>query len=145
MVDVVFIKFWEQSAKLSVETLVSRDIQECVEGKSALNSGSLSNTQKKITNYNNNLYTDNSPEQLTHYQTECQNEQEGVRRDFPFFNKLARFTQGQTTVYRIRIRCDCDSTYDKQIKQRCANFLPHDLQGWPQYLGRNGDGVFIVN
>lgn len=41
LVDVVFIKFWEQSAKLPLETLMSRDIQECVEGKSSLSSGSL--------------------------------------------------------------------------------------------------------
>lgn len=37
--DVVFIKFWEQSAKLPLDTLMARDIQECVQGKSALNSG----------------------------------------------------------------------------------------------------------
>ncbi|CAG9763246.1 unnamed protein product [Ceutorhynchus assimilis] len=73
---------------------------------------------------------------------ECQDEQNRLRRSFADFERLAQLKLGQMTVYRMRIQCNCDSSYDKEIKEKCVRFLPKNAQGWSEYLGRNGDGVF---
>ncbi|XP_050299477.1 uncharacterized protein LOC126738245 [Anthonomus grandis grandis] len=125
-IDVLFVKYWHPS-EISLETIMARDIEECVQEKIqqfAKPSTVLTHDQKVL------------------YEKQCQEEQDNLRGDFIYFNQLASLRFGQMTVYRIRIQCDCDSTFDKKIKEKCAKFLPKRLQTWPQYLGRNGDGIF---
>ncbi|XP_066251301.1 uncharacterized protein [Euwallacea similis] len=124
IIDLFYIKYW-QPLEVSLGSLKATDIEECILEKQLLASG-----------------RELSEQEQENYKTECQRDQEILKRNFPFFDNLSQLKMGQLTAYRIRIQCKCDSSFNKQIEQQCANFLPEDLQGWPQYLGAKGDGVF---
>ncbi|XP_076263482.1 uncharacterized protein LOC143198239 [Rhynchophorus ferrugineus] len=129
IIDVVFIKFW-QPVQNSIETLLKMDIEDCISTKFLQVTPEQKTTQS---------------EQRTLFQKECQDEQDNLKNSFAYFNELAQLKLGQMTVYRIRIRCDCDSSYNQEIKERCVRFLPKDAQSWSQYLGPRGDGIFVNN
>ncbi|KAL1517716.1 hypothetical protein ABEB36_001447 [Hypothenemus hampei] len=116
LIDIVFVKYW-QPMEISIETILERDLQQCLQDKQ-VNSDQLM------------------------LEKECREDQETIQNNYAYFNQLSSLRLGQMTVYRLRIRCECDSNYDDKIKERCVRFLPGKLQAWNEYLGRNGDGVF---
>ncbi|XP_030750099.1 uncharacterized protein LOC115877888 [Sitophilus oryzae] len=126
-IDVVFIKYW-QPVQSSLESLLRTDIEECMAAKFL----QVSPDEKTTASEQNALF-----------QKECQDEQDALRSNFVYFNQLVQLKLGQMTVYRMRITCNCDSSYDRDIKARCVRFLPKGSQGWSEYLGQAGDGIFV--
>lgn len=54
---------------------------------------------------------------------------------------------GQLTVYRFRLKCKCNENLLREEEngyQRCGQFLPYDQQGWPSFMGINGDSNFNI-
>ncbi|PIK58772.1 hypothetical protein BSL78_04293 [Apostichopus japonicus] len=50
---------------------------------------------------------------------------------------------GIMTVYRLRLKCDCDlSPSLNSSERRCAKMLPYHRQRWPAYLGRHTNSFF---
>ncbi|XP_071841954.1 uncharacterized protein [Apostichopus japonicus] len=50
---------------------------------------------------------------------------------------------GILTVYRLRLKCDCDlSPSLNSSARRCAKMLPYHRQRWPAYLGRHTNSFF---
>jgi len=62
-------------------------------------------------------------------------EENPAESDFDQFS----LNMGQATVYRLRIGCRCRSV---GTGERCSAVLPFDQQGWPGFMGHNGNGHF---
>lgn len=52
---------------------------------------------------------------------------------------------GQLTIYRFTLKCKCNEDLLREEEngyQRCGQFLPYKHQGWPSFMGKNGDSKF---
>ena len=50
---------------------------------------------------------------------------------------------GQLTVYRFTLRCVCQESLLAEGGQ-CGRFMPYSQQGWPSFMGKDGDARFNV-
>ena len=52
---------------------------------------------------------------------------------------------GQLTIFRFTLKCKCNEDLLREEEdgyQRCGQFLPYQKQGWPSFMGINGDSKF---
>lgn len=62
-------------------------------------------------------------------------------RNFPYFNQVSQLSLGQMTVYRLQLECSCGIL---KKDEKCVSFSKPNLQRWPSYLGRLGNGFFNI-
>ena len=54
-----------------------------------------------------------------------------------------KVNMGQLTVYRFTLRCVCQESLLAEGSQ-CGRFMPYGQQGWPSFMGKDGDARFNV-
>ena len=62
----------------------------------------------------------------------------GVTFDDPITAKKKNFNNGKLTVYRYEVTCTCK----QDLNSDCVRALPHDEQGWGEYMGSLSNGFY---
>lgn len=113
-IDVVVTIYWQRNYK-NQEDFLKNDLEKCVSEKSK----------------------EDSKKDAHIIRQECISLQDELKEKIPFYDQLFKLKFGELAIYRLRVRCICDSA--KRNKQ-CAQFLNREGQRWNSYLGEMGDG-----
>lgn len=119
--DLVFVTYWI-TPKREARLVLGKE-KECLERKLA----QTANANGKYHNF--------EPEMVAKDCLDYKWEENPAESDFDHLS----LNMGQATVYRLRIGCRCRSV---GIGERCSTILPFDQQGWPGFMGHNGNGHF---
>jgi hypothetical protein len=71
---------------------------------------------------------------------------EGIYETPTAYDPLA-VNMGQLTIFRFTLKCKCNENLLREEEdgyQRCGQFLPYEQQGWPSFMGINGDSKFNI-
>ncbi|CAH1981821.1 unnamed protein product [Acanthoscelides obtectus] len=130
------LNLWQLESEKEVQDWSSGNYR----GKRAVNYTFESSSKITSVDPTSDYQKNTEKEQRALYKQECLEEQSNLRNTFAYYDRLQQLHLGQMTVYRVTIECECQLA---KKNERCARFLPRKEQSWPEYLGRNGDGIFV--
>lgn len=138
-VDVIFATYWFFPSK--TQAILPQD-RDCIQQKMAEEAERFKPSSKYY-GMDHDAYEETATRECT---TTSGSSPHSDNRTFQSQSDYDPFNihMGQMTVYRLRLRCDCQG--DMRVERagrHCGKILPFEEQGWAAYMGTNGDGHFI--
>ena len=130
-IDIVFPVHWIYPSKVDV---LHKDDIDCIANKLKHKQGDIDEQSEEMEAL------------IAQIEEECLKKSRHFAKDDIVYETPSDYdplsvNMGQLIVYRHTLRCKCDETR-LSYNQRCATILPYDKQGWPAYMGREGDSIY---